>query len=107
MSTDRYVSFESLVLTDRVVRLSGHRLKISFAGDNPVRGWVTFHDKKTAKRAGGSLILHVREKIAAGECRTDHNYNTIVSNWIDQLSDGGYLVKRDQKEEEVEGDVNG
>ena len=101
--SDRYVMFENLLATDRAVKRQGKWLRVSMAGGNPNRFWLEFDDTKTAKRAGGSLLVHLREKRAKGECNTDVMYNHIVYAWFNQLEEGGYL--RNRRSEDGDGEV--
>ena len=90
----RYVGFESLMLTARVVTRRKNWLLVSTAGDNPRRFWLEFDSKYMAQRAGGSLLIHLREKRARGELYSDYQYNQIISAWMEQLLDGGYVLNR-------------
>lgn len=87
----KYVQYESLLLTDRAVIRKGKWLRIHTAGDDPQTYWLEFDDKNTAKRAGGSLLVHIREKRARGKCNTDIMYNNLIYSWFDQLRQGGYI----------------
>lgn len=101
---EAYVSFESLLLTNRAVTRSQNWLYIRFAGyadDDGRRGfWLEFDDKRTAKRAGGSLLVHLREKRARDEITTDFRYNQTIYNWLEQLDAGGYIRNRKTQDAE-------
>lgn len=96
----RYVSFESLMMTSRAVTRRGNWLRIQSAGDDPSFYWMEFDDKRTAKRAGASVLQWVREKRAAGKCNTDYMYNALLAEWINQLRRGGYIRNLRNEEEE-------
>lgn len=86
-----YVSYESLLMTNRAVKRRGNWLTVHTAGDNPTKYNFELADKLTAKRAGGSLLVHIREKCAQDKCNTDAMYNSIIFGWLDQLLAGGYI----------------
>ena len=97
---ERYVSFESLLMTNRAVVKRSNWLVVHTAGENPSRFWLEFEDTKTAKRAGGSLLRHIREKRARGECLTDYRYNETVLGWFDRLLEAGYVKNRKETDEQ-------
>lgn len=96
----RYVSFESLLMTERVVRKRGNWLLVHTAGEAPVQFWLEFADSKTAKRAGGSLVVHLREQKAQGKIDTDTMYNNIVYSWFHQLTQEGYVLNKKGSDDE-------
>jgi hypothetical protein len=87
----RAITYESLLITNRAVIRKGNWLRIMTAGEYPETYWLEFEDKATAKRAGLSVLIHIKKKRAKGKCNTDHMYNTLLSDWFDQLSKGGYI----------------
>lgn len=95
-----YISFESLLLTNRAVKRRGNWLVVQTAGDNPTKYNFEFSDNTTAKRAGGSLLVHMREKRAAGTCNTDPMYNSIIFNWLERLLAGGYIQNVRENDDE-------
>lgn len=95
-----YIGFESLLLTNRAVKRRGNWLVVQTAGDSPTKYNFEFSDKEKAKRAGGSLLIHMREKRAAGKCNTDPMYNSIIYNWLEQLFDGGYIQNVRENDDE-------
>lgn len=84
-------TYESLLATDRAVKRRGNWVRVHTAGEEPDTYWLEFDSKATAKLAGASLLIHIREKRAAGKCNTDHMYNALIFNWLEQLRRGGYI----------------
>lgn len=101
-----YISYESLLLTNRAVKRHGNWLIVHIAGDTPTKYNFELADKATAKRAGGSLLVHLREKRAQGKCNTDQMYNSIIFGWLEQLLAGGYIQNvRDNDEDSSNEDL--
>lgn len=98
-----YISFESLLLTDRAVKRHGNWLTVHTAGDPPTKYNFEFTDKETAKRAGGSLLVHIREQRAISKCNTDPMYNSIIFRWLEQLLEGGYIQNVKDNDDEPDG----
>lgn len=81
-------------MTDRAVVRKGNWLVARLAGEDLTPFWLEFEDKGTAKRARGSILIHIREQRARGRVNTDYMYNALIYNWIEQLDKGGYIKNK-------------
>jgi hypothetical protein len=100
--TDRVVHFASLLSTDRAVKRRGAWVRVHLAGRQSTPWWVEFHRTLDARRAAGSLLVHLREKRARGEIQSDGAYNQIIVDWIDQLGGLGYIKSKEKHDDRIE-----
>lgn len=93
-----HISFRSLLYTDRAVIRRVNWVRVHLAGPDPVCYWLEFDDKRTAKRAGRSILTHIREQRVSGDCDSDIAYNELIYDWIEQLRRGNYIKNLRQME---------
>jgi hypothetical protein len=99
-----YVSYDSLLLTNRAIKRRGRWLRFHTAGDFPETYWLEFADRKTAQKAGKSVLLWVLEKRHIGKCNTDVQYNALLFEWFNQLTSGGYILNLNEPDREKQVD---
>lgn len=98
----RIISFQSLLKTDRAVKQTGVHVRIHLAGRLSEPYWVEFFKASDAKKAAGSLVVHLREKVARGQITSNTDYNATIHNWVDQLANNGYIKEKGKDAEEPE-----
>jgi hypothetical protein len=95
MTVQRIVHFRDLLLTDRAVKRRNVWVRIHLAGRQSAPYWLEFFKTSDAKKAAGSLIVHLREKVARNQIMSDSDYNRTIVSWIEQLGRMGYTKKKE------------
>jgi hypothetical protein len=103
---DRYVSFESLLMTDRAVKRTGRWLRISPAGSNPKPFWLEFENRRSASVCGRSLLTYLRMLQGGPDLVWDNQYNEIIYRWLKQ-TEQDYPLKNRRTDSTIDDDNEG